>query len=251
MISLIGTGNAAWSLATALHKAGVIIDSIYARSMSAAGDLADVVNASAKPISAIPESTSKVLILAVSDTAVAELASSINAPSGSILTHVSGPTHMDVLANHSGAYGVFYPLQTMVKGVNIDFTHVPFLIEGSDAETVSTLSELAAQLSDDVRPFSSEQRLALHAVAVWSNNFVNHINAESERISSKYSVPLDLLKPLVEKTAHTALEGKAKTSQTGPAMRGDTDTMNKHLELLDDEQQKIYKLLSESIQLRK
>ena len=61
-------------------------------------------------------------------------------------------------------------------------------------------------------------------------------------------LPVDLLRPLMAETAAKALDAPAAADvQTGPAVRGDLQTQQRHLELLDDELQTLYTTISESI----
>jgi hypothetical protein len=61
-------------------------------------------------------------------------------------------------------------------------------------------------------------------------------------------VPFEILKPLILETAKKVQVLPPNDAQTGPAKRKDTTTINKHLAILTDENQKeIYKMLTKSI----
>jgi predicted short-subunit dehydrogenase-like oxidoreductase (DUF2520 family) len=61
-------------------------------------------------------------------------------------------------------------------------------------------------------------------------------------------VSFEILKPLILETANKLNTLSPKEAQTGPAKRGDTSTINKHLDFLTDPNQKeIYKILTKSI----
>ena len=57
-----------------------------------------------------------------------------------------------------------------------------------------------------------------------------------------------VLHPLIKETALKIEKLAPKEAQTGPAIRNDQQTIANHLELLNDEQKTIYKLLTQSIQ---
>lgn len=59
-----------------------------------------------------------------------------------------------------------------------------------------------------------------------------------------------LLDPILEETFHKLSELSAAEAQTGPAARGDVESMNKHLELLRDhpEWEKLYTFISRDIE---
>ena len=62
-------------------------------------------------------------------------------------------------------------------------------------------------------------------------------------------VPFDLLKPLILETVNKAIELGPENSQTGPAVRNDLYTIEKHLELLSfsPELKLIYESITKSI----
>ncbi len=250
MISIVGSGNAAWCLAHAFSKAGVLVDCIYARNPKAGKTLASLVQSNFAPLSDVANSTSKYTFLAVSDHALESVSERLGTSSRTIKLHVSGPAAMSSIQVDGEAVGVFYPLQTMRKGVENDFSKTPILIESSSSHIADSLRDLASKLSNDVRVMNSERRLALHTAAVWFNNFVNHINAEGNRILEKHQLPLELVSPLIEKTSKLALQGDSFEHQTGPAMRKDQLTIDKHLQLLDEPQKELYRTLTDSIQKR-
>ena len=60
----------------------------------------------------------------------------------------------------------------------------------------------------------------------------------------------DMLKPLIEETAAKAIAtDNPRKVQTGPAVRGDKGVCDRHIAMLDDDEQKqkIYKDITESI----
>lgn len=67
-------------------------------------------------------------------------------------------------------------------------------------------------------------------------------------ICSKNEVPFEILYPLIEETASKIKTISPKEAQTGPAVRNDKKTIKKHVNLLNEQQEKIYKLLTKSIQ---
>ncbi len=250
MVSIVGSGNAAWSLGRAMVNANIPVEGIYARNETAGRELAGQVNTSWYGLDQLKNSTSQVILLCVNDESIAEVIEAQSLPASAVVAHVSGPTSISVLAKHTGGKGVLYPLQSMNKNEEPNFKEVPFLVEASDEVVREILETIANKLSDDVREMNSERRMALHVAAVWVNNFVNHINAHALDIVEKYDLPFDLLKPLMEKTADIALHQNSRISQTGPAIRRDEATIKKHQSLMTAEQASLYKLLSKSIQDR-
>ena len=90
--------------------------------------------------------------------------------------------------------------------------------------------------------------MLLHVSAVFVNNFTNHLYKLGNDICTKHNVPFQILQPLIIETASKIETLSPKDAQTGPAIRNDKKTIKNHLDLLNKEQQKIYKTLTKSIQ---
>ena len=70
----------------------------------------------------------------------------------------------------------------------------------------------------------------------------------SSAILKKRGIAFDVLRPLIAETAEKVLEMEPIKAQTGPAVRFDEEIINKHLELIvDDQIKEIYNVLSNSI----
>jgi predicted short-subunit dehydrogenase-like oxidoreductase (DUF2520 family) len=93
------------------------------------------------------------------------------------------------------------------------------------------------------------QRATLHVAAVFANNFTNHCFAIAERLLEEKELPFEMLHPLMEETLAKALQNAPVLMQTGPAVRGDQETIQRHLDLLLEhpEWKRLYAGLTESI----
>lgn len=67
-------------------------------------------------------------------------------------------------------------------------------------------------------------------------------------ICLKSNIPFKILSPLIQETATKIEALTPREAQTGPAIRNDISTLNNHLQSLNEEQQKIYKIITKSIQ---
>lgn len=126
---------------------------------------------------------------------------------------------------------------------------IPIIIDASDEATFHELDSLAHSISNRVIEAGDEQRQKLHLAAVFCNNFVNHLYALAEDYCKKEGLDFDLLLPLIRETAERLEEIPPSRSQTGPAIRNDRATIEKHLDLLKQhpQLQKVYAVLTESI----
>lgn len=242
-ISIIGAGNVAQAIATALYSKGIEIKEVLSLSDSAQ-NLASQCNAQVcHDISAIQKVD--LVLICVSDMAVEEVNAALNASQAR--AHTSGSIH---LIDHSNvATGVFYPLQTFSKSKKVDWDTIPIVIEATNIEFENDLVTLAKLLSSNVRKISSEQRRVLHLAAVFACNFSNHMYSLSDSILKAHNLNFNLLKPLIEETAKKAVLTDPVSAQTGPAQREDMNTIAGHLQILENhpDLKNIYKLLSQSI----
>jgi len=246
-ISIIGAGNVATNLALAFKKAGHEIVQIYNRSDDAGKELARTVAATfTSDASEILDAD--VYILAVKDDVIAEIAEQLKLHY-KIVVHTSGTNSKDLLATSSSNFGIFYPLQTMKKNSKVDFKNVPILVEGNNQATVLKLEALAKTISQNVHRVDEEQRKWIHVAAVFANNFTNHLYTVSESILLGHGLPFDILKPLIYRSIENMQHNSPAELQTGPAVRGDMQTIEKHLMLLGDDARlkKIYEILTQSI----
>lgn len=247
---MIGSGKVAWHLAKILHQKGFEITEIYSRNPENALLLAQEVKAQVKKDFDFTHHPPDLLLISVSDNALAEVVNRLNIAPPTSVAHTSGSIGIEVFDKANYPAGVFYPLQTFSKNRAVDFRNVPICLEANEEATYDFLRQIALQISENVSKISSEQRKILHIAAVFACNFVNHLLAISKDILDKEQLSFELLKPLIEETIKKALEAThPKEVQTGPALRKDNLVMQKHLNYLTSSphKQAIYQLISQSI----
>jgi predicted short-subunit dehydrogenase-like oxidoreductase (DUF2520 family) len=243
-ITIIGSGNVAQHLIKIISKTTTLeVTQVYARNIDLVSHLID----SDKITNDISKLTrADLYIISVSDDAIQSVSNSLFF-SNKLVAHTSGSIAIDELSDKNRK-AVFYPLQTLSKKKEVDFTTVPLCIEAQNEVDLHLLTEVAQHLSDHVYKVNSEQRKSLHVAAVFVSNFVNHLYKIGSDICIEHNVPFEILKPLILETAKKVQIMEPNEAQTGPAKRNDTSTINKHLAILTDENQKeIYKILTKSI----
>lgn len=247
-IAIVGTGNIAWHLARAFRQSGIEVMYIISRAMDRATLLAGEVSAVPMDDPGKVQEQPDCYLLCVSDDALPEVQAAYSGK-GTLVAHTSGSTGISVLSAEGGATGVLYPLQTFTKGLNMEYGQIPFLVEGSDEVTTRRLERLAGQISGEVHVIGSAQRRKIHVAAVFACNFSNHLSAIADRLLRDSGLGFDLLRPLVTETLRKLENMPPLEAQTGPAVRNDLATIEKHLESLGrwPEEQELYRLLSENI----
>lgn len=250
-IVLVGSGNIASSVGVALTKAGHSIVQVYSATLTHAQQLAGVVGAAVavSPVHLVTDAD--FYLLAVPDNAIEQVAQQLPATQTGIVLHTSGSTAMEVLAPHCIRYGVLYPLQTFSKKhIIADFSEIPIFTEACSPAVGEQVTLLARSLSKRVEPMDSVKRRTLHVAAVFSCNFVNHLFAVAFELLRKQDIAVEYLRPLVEETVRKAFEsGKPFEVQTGPAVRKDMGTLQKHIDLLEQDplKKQLYKIMTEQI----
>ena len=249
-IVLIGAGNVATHLGVALQQAGWEVAQVYSRTEASASELANRLQVPF--VTSIAEicTDADVYIVAVKDDALPVLIPELAKGRNGMFVHTAGSVPMKVWEGYALNYGVLYPMQTFSKQKPVDFSKVPFFLEGDGAETLAILRKLACSLSGKVYNATSEQRMALHMAAVFACNFTNHMYVLSAHLLEKNGLPFDAMLPLIDETARKVHELAPKAAQTGPAIRKDMDVMNKHLNMLVGEPglKELYEKMSKSIQ---
>lgn len=248
-ISIIGSGNVATHLALALRAAGHTIHQVLSRSYDHARLLAMRVDAQAIDSWRALDEGADVYLIAVTDNSIYDLALDLHL-TGSIVLHTSGTTPASVLRNISRRYGVVWSPQTFVRDIAMDYRHLPLCIEGSDAETESSIAELFASVSDNIHHLAYEQRRCAHLAAVMVSNFVGAINATAQQYMHDNGLDFNMLRPLAEQTLRKWDYGDLWSQLTGPAIRRDDSTLAAQRRLLADNPDllKLYDLMTELIQ---
>jgi predicted short-subunit dehydrogenase-like oxidoreductase (DUF2520 family) len=244
-VVVLGSGNVAQHLIKVFSALpAVTLIQAYARTPEKLAHLlpADSITASLKEIK-----PADIYIISVTDGAVAEVSSALPF-SNRLIAHTSGSVALEQL-DAKNRRAVFYPLQTFSKNKDVDFKNIPLCLESENTEDYKILETLAKSVSDKVYTINSIQRQSLHVSAVFVSNFVNHMYTIGYNLCRENNVPFDVLKPLIAETADKIQQLPPQEAQTGPAIRNDIKTMEKHMASLKNETYKlIYKTLSQSIQ---
>lgn len=242
-VVLLGAGNVAIQLAKACEKSDNIeIVQRYSRSLNNG----EFFNESIPLIHEISQlKTADVYIIAISDDALSQFSKRLKIKNG-LVVHTSGNLHFEALQCNANK-GVLYPLQTISKDQELSFENIPLCLETEKEYDYDILKRLAINLSNKIYKVDYKQRIHMHVAAVFVNNFSNHMYKIANDICEKHNISFEILKPLIEETAHKIEQLDPENAQTGPAKRSDRKVIENHLGLLDKNQQEIYKLVTDSI----
>lgn len=251
-ITMIGAGRVATHLVKGLHACGYKIHQVYSRNLASASELASTVNACAVNTIAQLDKNVDLVILAISDQAIEEVAHQLSLYLSDVLmVHTSGSTALNKLSI-CFRRGVFYPLQTFSLEKDVNWQSIPILLEANSDQDLIQLKEIARNLSNKVYCYDSAQRLSLHLAAVFACNFSNYCYDIAHQITQEKQVDFSLLHPLILETAQKATVCTPKEVQTGPAKRHDEKILQLHEHILESDLKQsewlaLYCLMSEQI----
>ena len=181
------------------------------------------------------------VLLCVPDRAIASVAQEV--PRGPWIAHTSGAAGLAELAPHASRFAL-HPLQPFTRARG------PEQLDGAwaavTAETDDALEagwELARLL--DVEPFelADEDRPLYHAGAVVAASFLVTLHDVAAELAAAAGAPVEALLPLMVRTIENGFE------PTGPHVRGDRETIERHLEAIRarrPELEPLYRALSDA-----
>lgn len=249
-VVMAGSGNVATVLGRLIKNAGHQVLQVLSRDASHAKILADELGCPYADFNGNIEKEADLYIISVRDKALYELNTMFHA-GNKMVVHTAGSISKDILKEISHNYGVLYPLQSLRKEMDAT-SAIPLLVDANSIEGITLLEDFARTISDKVSIASDDDRLKLHVAAVIVSNFTNHLYALAEDFCKNENVDFKMLVPLIEETALRMAKHTPESVQTGPALRNDIITLDKHLRILDAHKKLkyIYLKLTESIMNR-
>ncbi len=228
-VVIIGSGNVGTVLGRKLLESGSTILQVISKTAPNGMALAARLNASYSENVNDLDRSAELCIVAVGDQQIKGIVDSLPLFDG-IVVHTAGSVSIEVLKSLPVSYGVIYPLQTLSKRVET-LPVIPVLIDGNNEQTRKKLNDFALEWSPLVAIANDEKRLKMHVAAVIANNFTNHLMVLAENFCAKEGIDFKLLIPLVQETVSRLDSLSPTLLQTGPAVRGDIATIDKHLQL--------------------
>ncbi len=245
---IIGSGNVATVLGEIIAGAGHPIFQVVARNENRGTALARTVGAAFTTRYAEIDRFADIYIVALSDTALATLGDTLSLP-GKFVVHTSGAASIDTLSRITPRGGVLYPLQSLRATIR-PFPPFPLLVDACRADDLDRLEDFGKTLSTEVLRAADNIRIKLHLAAVVANNFTNYLYTLASEYCKEENIDFSILLPLIRETANRLERYDPGEVQTGPAMRGDRNTIARQLHLLDNNKEirKLYELFTNLIE---
>jgi predicted short-subunit dehydrogenase-like oxidoreductase (DUF2520 family) len=248
--SIIGTGNIAWFFGNRIVTARHRCTGVYARDKEAAQKLSEaLLSDKYGGISEIEDGDADICFLAVSDTAIAEVAEELSFKK-TVLVHTAGALSLDSIKSAAKDRAVLWPIYSILRNTPPNHRNIPCAWEASTDKAQKYLLSIGHAITDMLFEAKYDQRKWLHLSAVISNNFTNHLMSVCEQVCTEHGLPFSTLTPIIEQTFERIRQSSPQNLQTGPAIRHDTNTINEQINLLSKHPrwQKIYEAITASIQ---
>lgn len=180
------------------------------------------------------------LVIATPDAAVAEVAATVSPSATTVVCHLAGSLGLDVLAPHPrrAALHPLIAMPTAEVGAARLQAGAWFAVAGDPI-----VERVVADLGGRSFRVADEQRGAYHAAAVIASNHLVALLGQAERVARLAGVPLEAYLDLVRVTIDNVAELGPAAALTGPAARGDWDTIRRHLEALPGDERETYEVM--------
>ncbi len=248
-IAIVGAGNLASALAVTLHRAGYAVSPIISRkgstSMRNARRLAREIGAKAAAMdgSGTLEVDADVVWFCVPDTATARAAGDFLRATvwevadwkTKIALHSSGVLTSDELAalrNQGAAVASVHPLMTFVEGSRPALEGVSFAIEG-DPAALRVTRGIVKKIGGRSYPINKEDKTAYHAWGTFASPLLTALLVTCEQVAAAAGVTRkaarERMLPMLKQTLGNYAASEGLGIFSGPMIRGDADTMKRHL----------------------
>jgi predicted short-subunit dehydrogenase-like oxidoreductase (DUF2520 family) len=241
-IGIVGSGKVAQTLLRLAASAQIPIEGIYARSQQKAEALANKYHCQA--YKHLQELKPELLLLCVSDDALPEIIAQLDPHQ--IAAYTAGSPSIKLFTHQQ--LGVCYPYQSISKGRDLLASDIPFMIEGKTDIVQQRIMLFLDQLGAQYQFCGSAQRAQYHLAGVFVNNFGNLLLLEASKILNEAKLDFSPVYPLLNETIAKAILLGPEKAQTGPALRHDQNTLDRHRATLNAEQLVVYDCLTKRIQ---
>ena len=181
------------------------------------------------------------VLLCVPDRAIAEVAAGV--PTGPWIAHTSGATPLSALDPHERRFGL-HPLQSFTRARGPEQLDGAYeAVSGESAEAREVGSWLARELGLETFALDDSERALYHAGAVVAASYLVTLHQAAADLVEAAGAPPAALVPLMRRVIENDFE------LTGPAVRGDWETVEAHLEAIRErlpELEPLYRALADA-----
>lgn len=246
-VAIVGAGNLGAALAMSLRRAGYSIDAVIARSRGAslrrARSLARQVGVRALTDASVALGALRADLIwfCVPDAEIVRAAGALAGKiewKGRVAVHSSGALNSDELRalRRRGAFvASVHPIMTFVRGSRPSLGGVPFAVEG-DANALRVANRIIRDLGGHSHSIRNKDKAAYHAWGTFASPLFTALLATTEQVAGLAGVNRGEAKrrmiPILQQTLANYAAFDAAGAFSGPIVRGDVDTVKRHLQVL-------------------
>lgn len=226
-VRVIGPGRAGSSLATALSRAGWEVHPTLGRGDDLSG----------------AASGTDLLVIATPDHAIAEVAHAVQPVERTVVAHLSGSAGLHPLLSHQRR-AVLHPLVALPdpeRGAERLVGAWFGLAEDGD----QLVAEAVASLRGRVVHVAETGWVRYHAAAVIASNHLVALLGQAERVAASVGAPVEAFLDLARGSLADVAALGPKDALTGPVKRGDTATVERHVDALPPEERAAYQAMAD------
>lgn len=239
-VALFGAGRVGTAVAALLQRAGSDVAGVWSRTQDSAQRASEMLKC--RVLETVAPVDANLVVIGASDQAIAEVAGVVSqmAAPGTVVAHLSGSLGVGALmaATQAGALPLaLHPVQAC-PDVATAIERLPGSAWGvtATAETEAWAHRLVSSMLDG-RPvkIAESDRPLWHAACVMTSNGMAALMAFGESLLDAIGIEdaEGVLGPLAAGTVANARGGGGGAATlTGPVLRGEADTVGRHLELL-------------------
>jgi predicted short-subunit dehydrogenase-like oxidoreductase (DUF2520 family) len=222
-LRVIGPGRAGGALALALERVGWQVEQPVARGEAVADAAAGV----------------DLLVIATPDPVIAEVAAAVAPRPTTVVAHLAGSLGLEVLARHErpAALHPLVALPDAETGADRLAAEAWFAVAGDPM-----IDQVVADLGGHRFSVADDDRARYHAAAVIASNHLVALLGQVERVAPD-GVPLEAFLALVRGTVDNVAALGPAAALTGPVVRGDGTTVDRHLPALPDDEREAYRAM--------
>lgn len=241
-ITIVGPGNLGTAMARALHAAGYRLDEIVFHAATSRGRARTLARELGAPAVALEKARldAAIIWLCVPDAAIAPCAAALSRREwrGKIVLHASGalPSRaLRPLQKRGAAVASLHPMMTFVRSARPSLAGVTFAVEGELRATMAA-RRIATALGGRVVQIRAGAKPLYHAFGAFTSPLLIALLAAAEKVAGAAGIAQKdaraAARPILEQTLRNYLAHGPAAAFSGPLVRGDVDTIRRHLRAL-------------------
>ncbi len=231
---VVGTGRAGTALAAVLHAAGAQVDG-WSRTAAGAARASGVLRGVRVTSGSLPSGAWDAVLLTVPDDALDRVVRALGGADvvASAWLHASGARDETALHALGAHVGTCHPLQTLTGSeVDRDSLRGAFFAISGDAVALDAARALALSAGGVPGHVPAEARVAYHLAAVLAGNGVFALLEAARDVCDRAGIDDPALRRglahLAARSAGNAADRGVADAATGPVVRGDASTVQRH-----------------------